>query len=222
VTTSLTRANVRTRRSARTADAPRAAIYCRISDDRRGMALGVERQREYCLALAARNGWRVTDTFTDNDTSAYSGKPRPDYANLMAAVDAGAVDVIVAWDPDRLHRSPSELETFISSVERAGVAVHTVQAGEWDLSTANGCLHARMLAAVARHESEHKSERVRRAMEQNAQAGRSHGRRAYGWTREYAPDGTVSEMIVPAEAAVIRRIADALLSGESLRPSPPG
>jgi site-specific DNA recombinase len=217
VTSSLTRANTRSRRAARTADAPRAAVYCRISSDPRGLALGVERQREDCLALAHRSGWQVTGTYTDNDISAYSGKPRPQYAALMGAVEAGEVDVVVAWDPDRLHRSPAELETFIGAVEGAGVAVYTVQAGEWDLSTANGRLHARMLGAVARHESEHKSERVRRALEQNATAGRSHGRRAYGWTREYAPDGTVREVTVPTEAAVVRRIADTLLSGESLR-----
>ncbi len=199
------------------ADAPRAAVYCRISDDRRGLGLGVERQREDCLDLARRNGWRIVGTFVDNDISAYSGKPRPQYAALMAAVDAGEIDVVVAWDPDRLHRSPAELETFITTVERARVEVVVVKGGEVDLSTANGRMVARMLGVIARHESEHKSERVRRALQQNAAAGRSHGRRAYGWTRERGPDGTVREEVVPAEAAVIRRIADALLSGESLR-----
>lgn len=168
--------------------------------------------------MARRNGWQVAGPpYIDNDISAYSGKPRPQYAALMAAVEAGDVDVVLAWDPDRLHRSPAELEDFISAVDRAGVAVVTVQAGAVDLSNANGRLIARMLGNIARHESEHKSERVRRALEQNATVGRSHGRQAYGWTRERRPDGTVREVVVPAEAAVVRRIAAELLSGESLR-----
>ena len=175
------------------------------------------RQRQDCTELAGRSGWQVVATFVDNDVSAYSGKPRPQYTELMAAVAAGGVDVIVAWDPDRLHRSPAELESFIAAVERAGVGVVTVQAGQWDLSTASGKLVARMLGSIARHESDHKSERVRRALEQNATAGRSHGRLAYGWTREPGPDGTVREVLVPEQAAVIRRIADGLLAGESLR-----
>jgi site-specific DNA recombinase len=137
------------------ADTVRAAVYCRISDDRQGLGFGVERQAQDCLALAQRNGWAVTRTYIENDTSAYSGKPRPRYAELMDAVAAGEVEVIVAWDPDRLHRSPAELETFIAAVERAGVGVVTVQAGSWDLSTANGRLVARMLGNIARHESEH-------------------------------------------------------------------
>ena len=175
------------------------------------------RQRQDCTELAGRSGWQVIATFVDNDVSAYSGKPRPQYAQLMQAVAAGGVDVIVAWDPDRLHRSPAELESFIAAVERAAVGVVTVQAGQWDLSTASGKLVARMLGSIARHESDHKSERVRRALQQNATAGRSHGRVAYGWRREHAPDGAVREVIVPEQAAVIRRIAAALLAGDSLR-----
>jgi site-specific DNA recombinase len=203
--------------SAAGVDVVRAVVYCRISDDRRGLGLGVARQRQDCTELAGRNGWQVVATFVDNDISAYSGKLRLQYTELMAAVAAGGVDVIVAWDPDRLHRSPAELESFIAAVERAGVSVVTVQAGQWDLSTASGKLVARMLGSIARHESDHKSERVRRALQQNATAGRSHGRVAYGWRREHAPDGAVREVIVPEQAAVIGRIAAALLAGESLR-----
>ena len=102
----------------------------------------------------AATAGRSFATFVDNDVSAYSGKPRPQYAALMQAVAAGEVDVIVAWDPDRLHRSPAELEDFIAAVERAGVGVVTVQAGQWDLSTASGKLVARMLGSIARHESD--------------------------------------------------------------------
>ncbi len=181
----------RRRRDATPADVPRVAVYCRISSDPNGLGLGVERQREDCQAIAAGKGWRVVGTYVDNDVSAYSGKPRPQYEAMMQAVAAGEVDVIVAWDPDRLHRSPAELETFITAVEEAGVGVETVQAGRWDLSTANGRFIARVLGNVARHESEHKSERVCRKLEQNAVAGRSHGRRTYGWTRTHLPDGTV-------------------------------
>ncbi|MGK5169016.1 recombinase family protein [Geodermatophilus sp. CPCC 205761] len=199
------------------ADVPRAAVYCRISDDRRGLGLGVDRQRQDCHDLARRHGWEVVGTYVDNDVSAYSGKPRPQYAQLMGAVQGGQVDVVLAWDPDRLHRSPAELETFIAAVERAGVDVVTVQAGEWDLSTANGRLTARLLGSIARHESEHKSERVRRALEQNAAAGRPHGRRAYGWQRQHTPGGAVREVVVPEEAAIVQRIAGDLLAGESLR-----
>src|SRR4051812_6351614 len=175
--------------SAAGVDTVRAAIYCRISDDRRGLGLGVARQQQVCLGLAGRPGWQVTATFVANDVPAYSAKPRPQYDRLMRVVQAGEVDVVVAWDPDRLHRSPAELEAFIAAVERAGVDVVTVQAGRWDLSTASGKLVARMLGSIARHESDHKSERVRRALPQNAGAGRAPGRGPYGRARAPRPGG---------------------------------
>jgi site-specific DNA recombinase len=45
-------------------------IYCRISRDRVGAGLGVERQEEDCRDLANRLRWDVVDVYTDNDLSA--------------------------------------------------------------------------------------------------------------------------------------------------------
>ena len=159
-----------------------AAIYCRISKDREADGLGVERQRADCEALAARLGWTVAATFTDDDRSAYSGKPRPAYRDLLAAIDAGTVGAILAWHPDRLHRSPRELESFIDLVESHGTAVQTVTAGAYDLTTPTGRMQARIVGNVARFESEHKSERLR---PEDGRAGRR-------WT---APRGRCAALI---------------------------
>ncbi|MGZ6527028.1 MAG: recombinase family protein, partial [Actinomycetota bacterium] len=47
-----------------------AAIYARISSDRDGLALGVERQLADCRELASRKGWPVAEEYIDNDISA--------------------------------------------------------------------------------------------------------------------------------------------------------
>jgi site-specific DNA recombinase len=195
----------------------RAVTYCRISDDRQGQALGVERQGKDCQALLKRRGWSLAGSYVDNDLSAYSGKPRPGYQALLAAIEADQLDAIVAWDPDRLHRSPAELEHFIALVEKHAILVETVQAGHWDLSTPAGRMIARQLGTVARYESEHKAERVRRALEQRAGMGRSHGKVPYGWTRQYAPDGSPVELVNEAEARVVRDMAKRIVQGHSLR-----
>jgi site-specific DNA recombinase len=195
----------------------RVATYCRISDDREGKGLGVQRQTEDCETFAASRGWTVAARYVDNDLSAYSGKTRPGYAQLLAAVQAGLVDGIVAWHPDRLHRSPRELEDFIGIVEKHGVTIQTVRAGEWDLSTPSGRGTARILGSVARMESEHKSDRVRRALEQRASMGTSHGRHAYGWDRTVLPDGSKKETVNRAHAALVREVAERIVRGDSLR-----
>src|SRR3954464_1178415 len=49
--------------SAAGVDTVRAAVYCRISDDRRGLGLGVTRQHQDCTELAGRSGWQVVGPF---------------------------------------------------------------------------------------------------------------------------------------------------------------
>ncbi|WP_405159806.1 recombinase family protein [Nocardia sp. NBC_01499] len=189
----------------------RIGIYARISRDRKGFARGVERQIEDDIALAKLVGGPVVAIYVDNDMSAYSGKPRPDYERMLTDIEAGLVDFVIAWHPDRLHRSPAELERFIEIVERRRVEVQTVKAGHWDLATPSGRMVARQLGAVARYESEHKAERTIREREQRAMAGQwAGGPRSYG----YEPDGVT---IRPAEQLIVRATIESLSAGISVR-----
>ncbi|WP_051727531.1 recombinase family protein [Nocardia brasiliensis] len=194
----------------------RIAIYLRISQDRSGEKLGVARQESDCRKMAERlaseRGVVVhIEVFTDNDTSAYSGKRRKDYERLTAAIAAGEFDMVITWHPDRLHRSPLELEHFISLIERTGTEVQTVQAGLWDLTTPSGRMVARQLGAVARYESEHKGERIKAARIQGAMAGKFHGgMRPYG----FEPDGVTLRQ---DEAREIVRMYEQVVAGVSLR-----
>jgi len=187
-----------------------AVVYSRISRDREGAGLGVERQRADCVALADSLGWTVVHEYSDNDISAYSGRLRPSYEAMCALVESGGADAIIAWHTDRLHRSPRELEGFIDLCERKSVEVRTVQAGTIDLSNASGRMVARMLGAAARHEVEHSIERQRRAKLAAAIAGKYRGGgRAFG----YEPDGMT---IRPSEADAIRAAAQDFLVGVTL------
>src|SRR5437879_2212926 len=96
-----------------------AAIYCRISADREGARLGVARQEADCRPLCERLGYppeRIR-VYSDNDLSAYSGKPRPAYRNLLRDMESGEVTLVTAWHTDRLHRSNKELAHFVEIVE---------------------------------------------------------------------------------------------------------
>lgn len=187
-----------------------AAIYCRISKDRAGAGLGVDRQEQECRELAQRLGWTVTAVHTDNDISAYSGKRRPGYQALLDGIQAGRVDAVLAWHTDRLHRSPVELEAYIAACDTRGVPTHCVKAGPLDLATPSGRLVARQLGAVARYEVEHMQERQKAAKLQAAQAGRFRGgRRAFG----YESDGIT---VRPDEAALVLDATRRILVGESL------
>ncbi len=189
----------------------RAGVYVRISSDVLGEGLGVARQETDCRRLAEQRGWPVLEVYVDNDVSAFSGKPRPAYRRMLNDIGSGRIDLVVAWHGDRLHRSPLELETFIGLIESTGCQVATVQSGELDLTTPSGRLNARVVGSFARYESEHKSKRVRRKLEENAIAGKHHGgSRPYGWQNNRVT-------LDLAEAANVRKAIDLLLAGNSMR-----
>lgn len=188
----------------------RASIYARISKDREGAGLGVETQIADCRELAASLGVTVVSTWRDNDVSAYSGKPRPEYRKLMQEIRDGATDMVLTWHTDRLHRSPAELEDYIAACEPRSVATHTVKAGPFDLSTPSGRLVARQLGNVARYEVEHAVERMQRAKQRSADAGKwKGGRRPFG----YEADGVT---IREDEARAIQSACDGILAGLSV------
>lgn len=171
----------------------RAIIYCRISRDREGAGLGVGRQREDCEALAASIGLEVVAVYSDNDLSAYSGKPRPGYQKLLADLRAGRADIVLAWHTDRLHRSPAELEEYIDVCEPRTVQTRTVKAGSLDLSTATGRMIARQLGVQARYEVERMVERQRRKRDEMAAHGKFFGgRRPFG----YEADGVTPRSLM--------------------------
>ena len=157
-----------------------AGVYTRISSDPSGQRAGVDCQRADCEAHCHTRGWDVVEVFCDNDASAYGRKPRHAYERMLAAVETGKIDAIVTWHNDRLHRSPKELEAFIDLVERSGVRLAVVTGGDYDLTTPDGRLSARIVRAVARKESEDRSRRVRRKHLELAELGRPAGQLGWG------------------------------------------
>lgn len=191
----------------------RAAIYVRISADREGRELGVERQEKDCRALAKRLKVTVVHVYSDNDISASrrSTKPRPGYDEMLSDVRAGRIGVVLAATSNRLTRRPREFEDLIDLVEDRGLDIHTVLAGQIDLSTSQGRAFARILAAMDAQEADQISERVRREREQRREQGRWHGGfRPFG----FEPDGRTPR---PAEQELIRAGCEHILEGGSLR-----
>lgn len=189
----------------------RAAIYARISSDKAGEGLGVDRQRIDCEALAASKGWSVATVLIDNDVSASGSKPRAAYGELLDGIRNGTFDAVCVWKPDRLYRKPTDLEEFIVLVEEHGTKLATIE-GDYNLATPQGRAMARVGVAMAKAEVENTSDRVRRAFDQMAAEGKwkPTGYRPFGYIQE---GNTLA--IHEVEAAMIREAATRTLAGES-------
>jgi site-specific DNA recombinase len=173
--------------------------------------LGVKRQLQDCRAEAERRGWQVAQEYVDDDISAYTGKKRPAYEQMLLALAEGRRDGVIVWHMDRLHRRPIELERFVDTCTRAGVRDVVTLSGDIDLAKGDGLLMARLLAAVAANESDSKRRRGQRKSREIAESGKPHmgGPRVFG----YQDDKTTHQ---PGEAAVIRDLAARALAGETL------
>lgn len=183
-------------------------MYLRQSLDRLQTGAAVDRQRQDCLRLVEQRGWDPVE-YVDNDKSASQGE-RPAYQALLRDIAGGQVQAVIAWDLDRLHRRPVELEHFIELADYHRLALATVT-GDVDLSTDNGRLFARIKGAVAKAEGERKSARQKASNVQAAEQGRPpSGPRAFG----YEKDGlTIRE----PEAESLRSAYSTMLNGGSLR-----
>lgn len=188
----------------------RAGLYMRISRDQTGEALGVARQEEDCRTLAQTLGWEVVEVYVDNDISATSGKPRPRYRQMLTDLDAGTIDAIVAWHPDRLYRRAVDLQELAEAVQRNHTPVATAKAGDIDLNSPTGLLLAGILGEIAMYEVRHKTERWSRSWEQKRRMGlvARTGSRMFGYTR----DGEV----IDHEAAIARVMAAKIREGGSI------
>jgi DNA invertase Pin-like site-specific DNA recombinase len=158
----------------------RAAIYARQSLD---VNEGIDRQLDRCRKLIDARGWTVAAEYRDNDTSASKKRDvGTAWADLLAAISAGSVDVVVAVDLDRLLRTTRDLLALTD----LGIPVLTVD-GEIDLTTADGEFRATMLAGIARFEVRRKSERQKRANTFRISQGKPvpGGRRRFGFESDH-------------------------------------
>jgi DNA invertase Pin-like site-specific DNA recombinase len=185
----------------------RAAIYTMISRDEEDDGKAVKRQERDCRALAKAKGWTVADVLTDNDRSAYNGKARPGYDQLLAGLRDGAYDALIAWKYDRLSRTGiSGLTPLLEALDgRPLVCVND----SIDTSTPVGEGVAGLIASLAKQESKNISDRVKRKLDEVAEAGLpSGGGRKFGFTTAMKHNRR--------EANLVREAVRRVLGGTSL------
>jgi site-specific DNA recombinase len=204
----------------------RAVLLTRISDARNGDTAGVTDQEADLRKRAAQLGWGIVKVIPENNTSAFKRRTvvlpdgnkalrtyRPGFREALELLQSGQADGLLALDLDRIARDPRDLEDLIDVVEsrRPRIPVESVT-GSLRLANDADVSMARVMVAIANKSSRDTARRVSRARLRQAEEGhpRHGGLRPFG----YEPGGLV---IRESEAIEIRRAADAILAGVSLR-----
>lgn len=194
-----------------------AAIYPRLSRNRHGLSDNIQIQIAEGHVYAEEKLWTVVidpETTADDDISAskFSTKPRPGYDRLLAAIEAGQVEVIICTEMTRLYRKLEELLELIKMAERTRLkGIWTTDDIGYDLSTPEG-VHA-AIAAInnAQLESAKLSKRQKRKKAAQARQGMSNG-----GGRPFGFDKTGMEL-VPEEVTILIEAKDRYLAGETMR-----
>src|SRR5690349_16698750 len=98
-----------------------------MSLDRKHEEKGVANQCATCRALCDRSEWAERGEYVDNDLSATSGGPRPEYDRLLSDVQAGRIKRIVVFHLSRLWRNRRERAEGIEILRRHSVSVICVK-----------------------------------------------------------------------------------------------
>ncbi|GAB3865540.1 hypothetical protein GCM10028801_36190 [Nocardioides maradonensis] len=191
----------------------RAAIYVRLSEDKRQTGDNVADQERAARDIAAKHGWTIAGVYDDNDRTAADPerKPRPGFDRLLADAEAGRFDVVICRHADRLYRHPLDQLRLSQTLGPKGITIVQEWAGfPLDLSTPTGVLQSGILAQVSLYELSHKKERQQAANRAHALSGEPPrgGPVPFG----YAEDRKTPK---EAEATLIRDAHRALLRGET-------
>lgn len=194
----------------------RCIVYTRVStdDQARKDYSSLESQKDICrsyIRLKQLEGWTELEVIEDGGYSAKS-LDRPGMARLLAMVERGAVDVVVAYKLDRLSRSLPDFYKFWETLNKHGVEF--VSATEqFDTSTSTGRLMLNLLMVFAQYERETTAARTTDKMAERAKHGLWNG----GWAPFGYDFDAANKTIVPneTERAVVVSIFERLADGWS-------
>ncbi len=165
IATALDRTRTRRARTSKTAPTGSAVAYLRVSTDEQAESgAGLAAQRAAIETVAAVRGWTVTAWHEDGGIS--GGKAphqRPGLAAALGAVQTGEAERLIVAKIDRLSRRFRDAVDLMETAADEGWPLYIADI-DADLTTSNGRLVARMLAAISEDERDRIRQRTKAAL----------------------------------------------------------
>lgn len=150
----------------------RVAFYLRVSTDEQN----TDNQEHELREVAARAGWQITRIYRDAGISGAKGRDkRPAYDAMCNAATRRELDVVAAWNVDRLSRSLKDLVTFMDDMRAVGCDIYIHQQ-HLDTSTPTGRMVFQVMGSIAEYERAIIIGRVKSGMSRARREGKHLGR----------------------------------------------
>ena len=192
----------------------KAAIYARYSSSMQREA-SIEDQVRLCEERAMREGWQITQTYSDQAISGAS-LIRPGIQKLLTDAQAGKFSIILTESLDRISRDQEDIAGVYKRLRFAGVQIITLSEGEIsELQIGfKGTMSALYLKDLA--------DKTRRGLRGRVEAGRSGGGNSYGYdvVKNFSDTGETERgerAVNEPEAAIVQKIFNDYAAGKSPR-----
>lgn len=194
----------------------RAVLYARVSgDDRKNEGRNLLSQLEMCREYATSHQWQIVAELAEDDRGASGASfELPKLNQLLDMAQAGAFDVLVVREVDRLSRQLAKQLIVEAELKRNKVQIEYVL-GDYP-ETPEGNLMKHVRATIAEYEREKISERMTRGRRQKVKAGYvvPGGRTAYGYRSIQKDDGNFYLEVYKPEARIVRMIYEWYANGD--------
>jgi len=189
----------------------KVAAYARVSMETERLHHSLSSQVSYYSELIQKNPeWEYVGVYADEGISGTSAKKRDEFQRLIADCEAGKIDIVLTKSISRFARNTVDLLKTVRHLKELGISVR-FEKENIDSLSGDGEVMLTLLASFAQSESESISNNVKWGTRKRMEQGIPNGHfRVYGYRWE--GDQLV---IVPEEAAIVKRIYQNFLDGKS-------
>lgn len=192
----------------------RVAAYCRVSTDSEEQLVSYANQKKvYTEMIGSRKDWCFAGLFADEGISGTRADKRPEFNKMINACLAGKIDYIITKSVSRFARNTVDCLDYVRMLKSKGIGVY-FEEQQIDTLKTDSELYLVIYAGFAQSESESISKNIIWTVRNKFEEGIPvfMYKRFLGYRR--GADGEPE--IVPSEAAIVERIFNLYLAGETV------
>ena len=192
----------------------RVAAYCRVSTDSEEQLISYANQKKvYTEMIASRKDRCFAGLFADEGKSGTRADKRPEFNKMINDCLAGKIDYIITKSVSRFARNTVDCLDYVRMLKSKGIGVY-FEEQQIDTLKTDSELYLVIYAGFAQSESESISKNITWSVRKKFEEGTPvfMYKRFLGYRK--GADGEPE--IVPSEAAIVERIFNLYLAGETV------
>ena len=193
----------------------RVAAYCRVSTDSEEQLTSYQNQmRVYTEMIAANKEWEFAGLYADEGISGTRADKRPEFQRMIRDCQNGKIDYIITKSVSRFARNTVECLEYVRSLKAQGIGIFFEEQNIDTLKNESE-LYLVIYAGFAQSESESISKHITWTYRKKFEEGKVSFQ--YKNFLGYRKGADSQPEIVPEEAAIVERIYEMFLAGQSVK-----